>query len=278
MTNRITILAGGLSSRMKHSIANSSLDSEQLSQANKRSKGLIEIGDSGKTLLDYLLLNIERAGYKKVFIITGEDSKLFRERYTSHSDLEIQFATQYIPKDRKKPLGTADAVYQTMRQFPELQKGLFSVCNSDNLYSEDALKALRASKIQACIAYDRDALEFSEEKIARFAVMQFDDENYLLDIIEKPNPSDIELYKDRKRKIRVSMNLFAFNGSLSYSYFKNCPIHPERNEKEIPSVITSMLSANSNSMIGIPFAEHVPDLTAKDDILKMINYIKNKYL
>ncbi len=278
MNNRLIILAGGLSSRMKSSQAEGDLDAKQVQQANQRSKGLIEIDDSGRTLLDYLLLNAHRAGYEIVYIITGEDSRLFREHYKDHSELEIRFATQYIPDSRVKPFGTADAVYQTIVQYPELKENQFSVCNSDNLYSLNALKSLRNRNVKnACIAYDRSYLEFPIDRISKFAVMRLDADYQLLDIIEKPNLDKVNDYKDVNGKIRVSMNIFAFDGALSFPFFKDCPIHSIRNEKEIPTVVFNMLKAHPKSMIGIPFAEHVPDLTSKEDILKMHDYLKNNF-
>jgi len=278
MNNRLVILAGGASSRMKNSEDEGRLDVKQIQQANQRSKGLIEIDDSGRTLLDYLLLNADKAGYKKVYIITGKDSRLFRERYKNYSGLEILFATQHIPENRLKPLGTADAVYQTMEQYPELKEGQFSVCNSDNLYSVNALRSLRnLTAKNACIAYDRDYLKFPIDRISKFALMQFDENYQLITIVEKPNPSKVGKYKDVNGKLRISMNIFAFDGALSYRFFKDCPLHPIRNEKEIPTVIFNMLQDDSKSMIGIPLEEHVPDLTSKEDILKMSDYLKNNF-
>ncbi len=276
MNNRLVILAGGASSRMKNSKTEGELDANQIEQANQRSKGLIEIDDSGRSLLDYLLQNAHIAGYKTVYIITGKDSSLFRARYKNHDELEIKFATQYIPKDRVKPLGTADAVFQTLEQYPELKENQFSVCNSDNLYSVNALEVLLNIKSKhGCIAYDRAHLEFPIDRISKFAVMQFDNDYNLIDIIEKPNPDKVENNKDINGKVRVSMNIFAFDGAMSFSFFKNCPIHPERNEKEIPTVISNMLKTHPKSMLGIPLAEHVPDLTSKNDIIKMRAYLKN---
>lgn len=278
MNNRLVILAAGASSRMKNSIDDGKLDAKLIQQANQRSKSLIEIDNSGKTLLDYLLNNAHKAGYKKIYIVTGKDAKLFRARYKNYSGLEIQFSTQYIPENRIKPLGTADAVYQTMVQYPELKEGPFSVCNSDNLYSVNALKSIRSfSTKNACIAYDRDYLKFPLDRISKFAIMQFDKAYYLKKIVEKPNPNNVENYKDLNGKVRVSMNIFAFDGALSFLFFKDCPLHPTRNEKEIPTVVFNILQEYPTSIIGIPFAEHVPDLTCKEDILIMRDYLKNNF-
>jgi len=69
------------------------------------------------------------------------------------------------------------------------------------------------------------------------------------------------------------MNVFKFNGKAFYPFLKSCVIHPERNEKELPSALLEMVRAYPTSVVGIPLSEHVPDLTGKDDILIMNEYL-----
>ena len=284
MHTNLVILAGGASSRMKKQVGLENLSAVEIAQANERSKGLIGVGPNGRPLLDYLLLNAKRAGYKNIYIIIGEQGDLFKEFYgneTKNNDfhgLNISFATQYIPEGRVKPFGTADALYQAVEQYPELNSQSYSVCNSDNLYSTAALLALRETDSpNAFISYDRDAMEFPLERISRFAIAKLNKEGFLLDILEKPSADVLEEYKDSEGKLRVSMNAFKFNGELLYPYLKNCPVHPERDEKELPTVLLNSLKDNPDSALGIPFSEHVPDLTAKEDIAEVKEYLKNHY-
>jgi len=284
MHTNLIILAGGASSRMKKQSMSKGLSEEEIAQANKRSKGLIGLGASGRPLMDYLLYNAKLAGYKNIYIITGAERELFLEYYgKSESDndfhgLTISFATQHIPKDREKPFGTADALYQCIEQYPGLNEQHYTVCNSDNLYSQKALLALRSTDVDnAFISYSRDALEFTPERIARFALAKLKDDNTLLDIIEKPNPEEVENYRDSSGKLRVSMNAFMFKGSMLYGHLKNCPVNPERNEKELPTALLNMLKESPNAVLGIPLSEHVPDLTAKDDVLVVKEYLSKNY-
>ncbi len=281
----LVILAGGSSSRMKKAASDrSGLSNEEIKQANERNKGLIAMGHEGRPMMDYLLYNSKKAGYQNIYMVIGEQGTLFKEFYgekdrdnTFHG-MRISFATQYVPKDRVKPFGTADALYQAMEQFPELNKTYYSVCNSDNLYSKNALEALRKSTSpNAFIAYDRGSMQFSLERISRFAVTKLDKDGYLLDIIEKPSEDKIECYKDTKGKTRISMNAFKFDGAKIYPYLENCPVHPERNEKELPTALLNMLKDYPQTTIGIPFSEHVPDLTAKEDIVKVNKYLREKH-
>lgn len=284
MHDNLIILAGGASSRMKKQVSLDNLSEEEIAQANERSKGLIGVGPKGRPLLDYLLLNAKKAGYKNIYIIIGEQGNLFKEFYGSENSnndfngLTISFATQYIPERRIKPFGTADALFQAVEQYPELNSQEYTVCNSDNLYSTEALYALReTTSPNAFISYNRDSMEFPLERISRFAIAKLSENNQLLDILEKPTADVLESYKDAEGKLRVSMNAFKFNGALLYPYLKNCPVHPERDEKEIPTVLLNALKDHPNTTLGIPFSEHVPDLTAKEDIAEVKVYLKKHY-
>jgi len=283
MHNNLIILAGGASSRMKKSMASVNLSEEDIKSANTLSKALIGIGKDNRPILDYLLFNAEKAGFKNVFIVVGENSESFQKYYgdtsnNTFNNLELHFSTQYIPDGRIKPFGTADALSQALHQYPKLQNETFTVCNSDNLYSVDVFKALRKNKdANAFISYDRDGLLFTMERIARFALVLLDTENFVTDIIEKPSEDKVEGYRDIHGKFRVSMNIFKLNGNEIYPYLLHCPVHPERDEKELPLAILNMCKNNPKALKGIPFKEHVPDLTSKEDIEILKKYIEDHF-
>jgi len=284
MDKNIIILAGGASSRMKNSIFSKNLSEEELKNANTRSKALLEFGNAKRPILDFLLLNAKKAGYKKVVIVIGEQGALFKEYYgnqqkdNSFRGLSISYAIQYIPEGRDKPMGTADALFQALEQYPILKTASFTVCNSDNLYSIKALRALLICKdSNAFINYDRDALQFPMLKIQRFALTLVDENFHLETIVEKPSKNQVSNYKDVKGRYRVSMNVFKFTGAEIYSFLKNCPIDPKRKEKELPTAILNMINESKSYLRGISFAEHVPDLTSKEDIAIMRKYIAMHY-
>lgn len=284
MHSNLIILAGGMSSRMKKPSTSDTISSKEENEANNRSKSLISVGNGGRPLLDYLLFNAKKAGYKKIYIVINEQGGLFKEFYGKNNKdnqfngLSISYAIQYIPKNRKKPFGTADAVYQALEQFPELQKQAFTVCNSDNLYSTKALSKLRKTDDKnAFICYDRDTLEFPLEKIYSFAIVNIDEDNHLKNIVEKPTLEQAEYYKDSDNKIRVSMNIFKLDGKMMFPFLRDCPVHPTRIEKELPTAILNMVQERPKSVLGIPLSEHVPDLTAKDDIIIIKKYLQEHY-
>tara|TARA_B100001093_G_scaffold258526_1_gene247222 strand:- start:2508 stop:3338 length:831 start_codon:yes stop_codon:yes gene_type:complete len=267
MTKTIVILAAGMSSRMKKSI-DSDIDDSKADEANKKSKSLITFGD--KPFIYFLLKNIVEAGFENVIMVVGKDFDDFKKQLDNlnfNNKLKIEYATQKIPKDRIKPFGTADAVFQTMDQIEILKNSSFCVCNSDNLYSTSSLRTIRENAYEnAVLAYDRDSLNFPKERVSSFSILMTDDNFNLLNFIEKPTQEQVDQNLDSNGKIRVSMNIFKFNGLQAFDFIKNCPINPIRNEKELPSAIVNMINENDLYMKGIPIAEHVPDLTSKADI------------
>jgi len=282
MNSTLLILAAGASSRMKEQLNNiGNLSDEELQQSNTRSKSLISIDNSGRPLLDYLLFNAKKAGYTVIYIITGKNNSLFKSFYgakdndNQYKGLTIHFAVQHIPKDRIKPLGTADAVYQTLEQYPDLKTTSFTVCNSDNLYSIKALELVRLfeKSPNALLGYNRKKLQFSEEKIAKFAVMNCNPKGYLIAIIEKPVISSLDRLKGANDVLNISMNIFKFDGTVFFDYLENCPLNTLRNEKELPTALLNMIKDHPNSTMVIPISEHVPDLTSKEDIGVMKKYV-----
>ena len=267
MTKTIVVLAAGMSSRMKKSV-DSNIDSSKANEANNKSKSLITFGN--KPFIYFLLKNILDAGFETVIMVVGKDFQDFKNQIDElklPSKIEVKYAIQKIPIDRVKPFGTADAVSQTMEQLPELQKTSFCVCNSDNLYSASSLKLIRENSFEnAVLAYDRDSLDFPKDRVSSFSILMMDSEFNLVNFIEKPTPEQVSKNLDENGKIRVSMNIFKFNGNQSFDFIKNCPINPIRNEKELPSALVNMISEDGLYMRGIPIAEHVPDLTSKADI------------
>lgn len=277
INDSLIILAAGLSSRMKKSVSNKNLSKYSIEQANSREKGLIGIDKNGRPLIHYLLINAKSAGFKVIYLVIGQNSNSFKSYFTEnkYDGLDIKFAIQYLEKNRIKPSGTADALFQAVTQFPLLKSSNFCVCNSDNLYSAKALRSVRSTSFSnAFISYDKSFLNFSSKKVSSFSILKLNENGYLLDILEKPNPKDFEFFKDNYGKIRVSMNLFKFNGSVFFEYLKNCPFDKLRNEKELPTAVLNLAKDQPSSVYGIPLEEHVPDLTSKDDII-ILNKLLN---
>jgi len=279
INDSLIILAAGLSSRMKKSVSSKNLSKRSIEQANSRDKGLIGIDKNGRPLIHYLLINAKSAGFKTIYLVIGQNSDSFKSYFdeNKYDDLDIEFAVQYLEKNKVKPSGTADALFQAITQFPILKSSNFCVCNSDNLYSAKALRSIRSNSFSnAFISYDKSFLNFSSEKVSSFSILKLNKNGYLVNILEKPTAKDFDLFKDNGGKIRVNMNLFKFNGSVFYDYLKNCPFDVLRNEKELPTAVLNLAKDQPSSVYGIPFEEHVPDLTSKDDIIVLNKLLNQK--
>ena len=279
INDSLIILAAGLSSRMKKSVSSKNLSKRSIEQANSRDKGLIGIDKNGRPLIHYLLINAKSAGFKTIYLVIGQNSDSFKSYFdeNKYDGLDIEFAVQYLEKNKVKPSGTADALFQAITQFPILKSSNFCVCNSDNLYSAKALRSIRSTSFSnAFISYDKSFLNFSSAKVSSFSILKLNKNGYLVNILEKPTTKDFDLFKDNGGKIRVSMNLFKFNGSVFYDYLKNCPFDVLRNEKELPTAVLNLAKDQPSSVYGIPFEEHVPDLTSKDDIIVLNKLLNQK--
>lgn len=270
----LVIMAGGASSRMKNSLANATVSETVLDAARDLHKSLIPLGENGKPLLYYLFKNAIAAGITHIYLITSKDTSGFNRFLETYKDepgfsrLNVEFAIQHVPPTRKKPLGTADALQQCMDQYPILKENRFTVCNGDNLYSTAVFKLLKAERKapHAIIAYSGHGLGFEDEKLAKFAVLAIDENSFLTHIIEKPGVNQLQSYKDEKGELRISMNIFNFSGADCYPFLVNCPINPERDEKELPEAVRNMSKANSKAVYCYPKSEKLPDLTTIADV------------
>lgn len=285
MNGKLLVLAGGMSSRMKKAIeGESTLNSALTEQANSLPKGMIGVGNSGRPFLDYLLYNAHRAGYQEVVLLLNPKDTVTKPHYEklvaegNAWGLTIKFAIQHIPADREKPLGTADAVYQGVHQTPEWAGHRFTVCNSDNLYSVNALQVLRETPhANALISYDPAALGVEPERVKAFAILRTDSEGHLKDIIEKPNDDQIAMVLAESGRIGVSMNIFSFTTDQIKPILERVPLNPIRLEKELPTAVSMLVEEIPNSVLVIPLAESVPDLTSKSDIAVVQAYLEKEF-
>ena len=285
MKERLVILAGGISSRMRKSItASDDVDARFAEEAANKPKSMIGVGDGRRPFLDYLLLNARKVGYRDVVVVVGEGDDVIRKHYGTKErendfyGLSISYAVQKIPEGRSKPMGTADALLQALL-FREDWKGVkFTVCNSDNLYSVRALKLMIDSPYpNALIDYDRSALEFSQERIEKFAVTLKDKKNFLLDILEKPSPADIVKARGKDGMIGVSTNIFRLDYDMILPCLEQVPENPTRKEKELPAAVIMMVNKHPKSCYAFPLREHVPDLTQMNDIAVVQKYLNEEY-
>lgn len=273
MHRKLMILAAGMSSRMKTSTSNL-INSSQNDQANNRPKCMIEVGENNTPFLEFLLYNATSARISEICIVQNEKD-LFTQNYLSDKflDIKFNFVTQKIPQNQLKPMGTADAVLQGIQKCKHWIDQTFVACNSDNLYSENAFKALFDSQSHnAMIDYNFNALGVEDQRIHAFSVIDKDDDGCLTKIVEKPTMEEINT-TSKNGRIGVSMNIFKLKATDILPYLEQCPIHSTRKEKELPTAIQMMVDENPQILKTIPMSEVVPDLTNKSDIAEIEKYL-----
>ena len=281
---KLLIMAGGMSSRMKKVEGSEALDSTLVEQANTLPKGMIGVGKDGRPFMDYLIYNAYMANYNEVLILKNPKDNVTKPYYDKlEADgkawgMKFLYATQTISPDREKPAGTADAIQQALEQTPQWKGERFTVCNSDNLYSINVLKLLSENPVQnAVVSYESIALGVEPERVKSFAVIKADADNYLIEIIEKPNDEQIEAARDSGGKIGVNMNVFHFNYDDILKYVREEPFNPVRNERELPTAVMKMASENPRKVITVAVEENVPDLTSKGDISIVQKYLVDTF-
>ncbi|PIN84175.1 nucleotidyltransferase, partial [Candidatus Micrarchaeota archaeon CG11_big_fil_rev_8_21_14_0_20_47_5] len=238
------------------------VDNRLIDDSNKKTKSMIRVGQNLRPFLDYLLYNARESGYKEILIVIGEKDDSIKKYYgekDSSNDfygLSISYAVQKIPSGKQKPIGTADALYQGLLSKKEWQKDRFTVCNSDNLYSQLALKLmLKEDHQNSMVDYDRNLLEFDIDRIVKFAVTIKNEGNYLVDIIEKPTEKEIEKARDKQGIIGVSMNIFNLQYDMILPFLERVPYHPVRQEKELPEAVKMLANEFPKSVFAYSLAE-----------------------
>lgn len=278
---KLLILAGGMSSRMKKNLeGNSNLDSKLIEQANTLPKSMIGLGKDGRPFLDYVLYNASVAGVKEVILLLNPKDTVSQPHYEKLMQegkswgLQIGFARQHIPEGREKPLGTTDAIEQALNQFPAWKSSRFIVCNGDNLYPVKAFELL-LDETYPNVMLDWDTDGYDEARVRNCAIIKKDSEGYLIDLLEKPNDEEWAEITQTMPRIGISWNIFAFTSADLIPFLEKTPLHPVRNEKEIPVTVRMWANENSKGIYTVQIADVLPDLTSKHDIAEvqaLLNY------
>jgi glucose-1-phosphate thymidylyltransferase len=210
---------------MRAATTGARLAPEQSDAADAGLKAMIPID---RPFLDYSLSSLADAGLRDVCLVIGPEHDAIREYYAtvSTSRLRITFAIQ------ERPIGTADAVIAA-KDF--VGHDDFLVVNSDNYYPTSVIAELRRPPAPALPAFSRDGLlrdrQIPPERIARYALLDIDNDHVLRRIVEKPT----EQQAAALGHARVSMNCWLFDSEI----FEACRRVPlsARGEHELPLAV-----------------------------------------
>lgn len=267
-------------------------------------KQIESVGPSGEFIIDYSIYDAIKAGFKKiVFIIKEENYEIFRntigKRIENYIDVEYVFQNNdnvpvNIPKERTKPLGTAQAILCCK----DIIKENFAIVNADDFYGRDAFFKVKEfiSNVKndndfALIGYNVLDTITDNGSVKRGICNIKDDYLISLDesIISKDNNKlsgktlidnkDIEVNNDTI----VSMNMFGFTPKVFELFNKNFKEFLDNNdlmtsEYLVPVEINNYLKKKlinvkviktTSKWYGITYKEDLKIL--KDEINKLVN-------
>ncbi|MDX2194033.1 MAG: NTP transferase domain-containing protein [Gemmatimonadales bacterium] len=256
MTARCTaavVLAAGAGSRMRREDAGARLDPAQAAAAAAGAKALIPDA-LGRPFLDHALSALADGGITDACLVVGPDSPVqahYAARRTSR--LALAFVTQ------PAPLGTADAV---ARAATWMDGRAALVCNADNIYPAEAVRALVALAGPGLVAFDADALVaggIPAERLRAFALLELRPDGTLERIIEKPTDAEWEA----STRHAVSMNLWRVDAEVVRAC-REVPLSP-RGERELPQAV-QLAVARGARLAAVRCARPVPDLSQRGDV------------
>jgi dTDP-glucose pyrophosphorylase len=206
MTDCAVILARGLGTRMRASHGDPAISAVQLEAARQGAKAMMPFA---RPFLDYSLSHLADAGIREAIIVIGPEHSDVRDYFRRTAvgrRVGIQFAVQ------EQALGTANAVRAAA---DTIGPPAFLVLNGDNLYPPSAIRQLRLHDGRGLVAFSADALirgsGMEAERILKFALLEMNDSQHLVDIHEKPAADHPLAIKPTRH---VSMNLWRFTSSI----------------------------------------------------------------
>jgi dTDP-glucose pyrophosphorylase len=251
---KVVVLAAGLGTRMRAG-DEADLTDEQRRAADGGVKAMVPID---RPFLDYVLSTVADAGVRHACLVIGPTHDEIRAYYESVATERLTFDFAVQPE----PLGTANAL-TAARDFAAGDDIL--VINADNHYPLQAVQGLAALDGPGLVGFDSVALtqlgNIPAERIARFAVIDTDDDGCLRRVVEKPSP---EWLARQGERVAVSMNCWRFDQRI----FTACDaIEPsERGEWEIPIAAQHAVDHLGMRLRVVPVAAAVLDMTSRGDI------------
>lgn len=240
---------------------------------------MLSVGKSGRRFIDYLIRNAYEAGYREIILVLHPDNTdiepYVREMAIrdGYGDLSICVARQFIPEGREKPFGSGDAVYQAVSQCPP-KNGWYTLSNSDNLSSVDALKTAFESERNTLLSYDFESLGIPKERRSSYGIVVTDGERVEA-LREKPPANEILALEAMGKMLSINMNLATMSLEDTLPFLSTLIPHPTRGEKEVTDVYSALIGLGK--LDSVILKETIPDLTSKADIVTVQRYLAEAY-
>ena len=214
------ILAGGKGSRL-----------QELTE--KRSKPAMYFG--GKTrIIDFALSNAVNSGMRRIGVATQYKAhslirhlqrgwSFFREERNEY--LDILPASQRM-NDEAWYKGTSDAIYQNIDILESYGPKYMVILAGDHIYKQDYALMVR-QHVESGADVTVGSIEVPIEEATAFGVMKVDENDRILDFVEKPaNPPAMP--GDPTRAL-ASMGIYVFESSFLYDILREEANNPDTN-------------------------------------------------
>ncbi len=235
-------------------------------------KQLDPIGKNGEVIVDYSIHDAVKAGFDRVvFIIKEENLELFRESVGKRAEekCKVEYVFQkldflpgcnvVIPETRKKPWGTAHAIYCCK----DVVRDNFAVINADDFYGAESFQLLADHLKNAvggdfCMVGYKIKNTITENGSVSRGVCETDENACLTTVCERTkiqrNDGVIQFFEeetgwtDLDEETTVSMNCWGFTpkifdgiGAQMADFFNNNSDKLEKAEFFLPSVVQTMI-------------------------------------
>ena len=255
---KCVILARGLGTRMRHEDRVVRLNALQAAAASAGMKAMIPVG---RPFLDYVLSGLADEGFQQACLVIGPEHEAVREYYASTirpKRIRVAFAIQ------EEPLGTANAVLAA-EEFASAEE--FLAINSDNYYPAEALSLIQSLGQPGTVLFPAQALvregNVPQERIRTFAHCGVDGDEFLTDIVEKPDAAAAAKLGAEKL---VSMNCWRFGRDI-FTACRDIPMS-SRGEYELPQAVRLAIQQGAKFKVAIS-SSGVLDLSRRSDILEV---------
>jgi glucose-1-phosphate thymidylyltransferase len=241
---------------MRRGVAAAALSNAQADAARQGVKAMMPFD---RPFLDYSLSVLADAGIRRAVLVIGPEHAAVRTYFADTAAgrrVSIDFAVQ------AEPLGTADAVLAAATAVGDEP---FLTLNGDNLYPASAVAALAALPGPGLVAFEAEALATTSgiepSRILRFALLDLDADDRLIDLVEKPDPD----HPLARRSTRwVSMNLWRFTPAI-FSACRGLAASP-RGELELQDAVRRSQREGGLSYQALRSSDAVLDLSGQADI------------
>ncbi len=262
------------------------------------------VDKDGNFILDYSVFDAIRAGFDRVvLIIRKENQQLFEDTVVKRlrKFAPVVYAFQnvedvpkgtIIPPERKKPWGTAHALYECKNVVSDK----FAVINADDFYGFNSFKIiadfLKQSKENEFVSAGYEAQNTLSDtgavKRGIFSLQNGKATNIVESKIEKrggrifATPLNEENWKEIRPQTMVSMTMFGFSKNIlkeiremAQSFFRQGQEKLATAEFLLPDVVGHMLKEGKATMHVLPTSSKWYGMTYREELVPLKNAIQS---